>query len=378
VLQRLHPKALPALTRLDMELKLNTGDLREVGIVSGDLSPEPQVGGVVVPLRWNFKSAEEIQASFEGRLVDVVGLVVHHGRWERELMTHSGGFWVRVWLVLSPGTPCRLYIDRQRWEGVSKALPGTSVILTNMRVASAEGGGSKFLDSGTETQVFTDMTAPRFRNEPLVQEALQSFRKDSFPSLSLGGGHHLFGSLKPNKDRVVSSRNSILEILEFLPFRTSYRLTVKGLLTEEVSLDKPLIDIAHVNCSICVTNRTDEEIRSLASSVCILSDDLSRGTVLCRSVGCLEMLQSVILMLEDCRLKILSYPSLIPNQNSLSEFSSHFTVDLFRYRPYHDRMKPWEGIESMLRLVSQEDSGDDSVVNESILVTTQDLLDGLS
>ena len=63
-----------------------------------------------------------------GTLVDLVGLVVYVGRWEREVCLRqpleppTGQYWVRVWLRLADHTtagnvttvPVRMYVDRER------------------------------------------------------------------------------------------------------------------------------------------------------------------------------------------------------------------------------------------------------------------------
>ena len=38
-----------------------------------------------------------------GRMVDLVGVVTVHGRWEREGAWHFDQFWVRVWLQARDG-----------------------------------------------------------------------------------------------------------------------------------------------------------------------------------------------------------------------------------------------------------------------------------
>ena len=38
-----------------------------------------------------------------GRMVDLVGVVTMHGRWEREGAWHFDQFWVRVWLQARDG-----------------------------------------------------------------------------------------------------------------------------------------------------------------------------------------------------------------------------------------------------------------------------------
>jgi hypothetical protein len=72
-----------------------------------------------------------------GRLLDVVGCVLHHGRWERQACTwrtdynlpnsptfRTGQFWVRTWLQLADhsSSTARLavkaYMGREEWEQV--------------------------------------------------------------------------------------------------------------------------------------------------------------------------------------------------------------------------------------------------------------------
>ena len=66
---------------------------------------------------------------------------------------------MRVWLELvdhssSASIPVKLYLDREQWTMALAALPGTTVILTNLLYKlSIKNGGFSHLESSTETQV---------------------------------------------------------------------------------------------------------------------------------------------------------------------------------------------------------------------------------
>ena len=73
------------------------------------------------PLITNFVSSREMYEKVRtGRLVDTVGIVVFHGRWEREAVYRSGHHYVRVWLNVMDQTSdnelsIKVYPDLESW-----------------------------------------------------------------------------------------------------------------------------------------------------------------------------------------------------------------------------------------------------------------------
>merc|ERR1712096_318708 len=108
LIYRLAPKVRcqQGLSPTEMEIKLNTSDLEHVHLVHCAAT----CPSVPLPL-WNFLTTDELLQGglASGRLVDFVGIVVHHGRWEREKCQDqankpTGQYWIRVWLVLGDHT----------------------------------------------------------------------------------------------------------------------------------------------------------------------------------------------------------------------------------------------------------------------------------
>ena len=83
------------LNATQIEIKLNKSDLTHVSLVDNSATCES-----VPPLLCNFVTCASLNraGAAPGRLVDLVGLVTWHGRWERESVTKSPAqSWVRLW-----------------------------------------------------------------------------------------------------------------------------------------------------------------------------------------------------------------------------------------------------------------------------------------
>ena len=166
------------LAATDIECKVNPSDLARIYHVD-----TAAVCQSVPPLITNFLTSHQLTSNIvtPGRLVDSVGLVVHHGRWEREAAFRPGQHWVRVWLrVLDHTTDTlvsiKVYPDLESWEELETAVPGEVVLLTNLQVKVGEGGRFSHLESTNQTGVFAGQNAlnSRFLSYPVVSSFKES------------------------------------------------------------------------------------------------------------------------------------------------------------------------------------------------------------
>ena len=255
VKDRLAPKLRQlAVSPTQAEVKVNQGDLARVRVVGCGATanlPEPL---------WRFVTCRQLEQ--EGRmvdtLVDVVGVVVHHGRWERQACQRrvdwaradsetfpTGQYWARTWLEVadhtSPATvPVKVYLDTEQRAMVAAALPATTVILTNLLYKPDSKGGFSHLEWSTESQAFAGAAAmdARFAEAGQVevwreateeQEEAMRCRLEQEGSF---GGHRLLEEVVEgsggNKLEVLGTREEVMKCLGTVAWRATARARVRG------------------------------------------------------------------------------------------------------------------------------------------------------
>jgi len=425
LLYRLAPKVRhQALSPTEMELKLNPGDLESVQLVHCAAT----CPSVPSPL-WNFLSCVELLAGglAGGQLVDYAGLVVHHGRWERERCldqtnTHTGQYWVRVWLLVGDHTSeevvaVKLYVDRERWEGVEGAVPGQAVVLTNLLYVLTDQGIFSHLECSNESQVFSGIKAEdsRFGSS----EVVLNFRNALHQKTDMWGqvlrekggfGGHLHPPVKIQVTLritgfVMRTREDINTYLRSLAYRgcgrvlvkaklkdtTVYRVTSTGELELE-SVEGDDTDEGEVLCGSVPTG--DSFVRTIAGlnraslgtavrQYCYLNTRHS-GTERQHTLVREGHIAMVRLDMDGGHGHVMVQAELpcLESVKKILEVSEYvtgiFCLDLFRFRPQGLAQPLSDGVECVLRTVlgphnTVEDSLDEADSDKSSLVNTIDL-----
>jgi hypothetical protein len=268
----LEPKVRLSVPRVKIELKLNTSDLKDVYIL------DQAVGVGLPPPVWNFYTVGDLRDNKvpSGRIVDVLGVVLHHGRWERESCTEpnsnslTGQFWIRIWLKLIDHTCIsntssslsqnqtenfvwiKMYVDLEKYDSLQSLLPQVPAVITNV-LSVYSGDQFSHLESSNETQVFGGDQAfsSRFLQTSILeqqqQKALQKvinknnviieeFRKswdeedmswsEVFDVCSLGGNSIPLRQIKTMFS--LSFHVEVVDFLQGLPYLTGARVMIKG------------------------------------------------------------------------------------------------------------------------------------------------------
>eukprot|EP00088_Acartia_fossae_P057276 TRINITY_DN6682_c0_g1_i10.p1 TRINITY_DN6682_c0_g1~~TRINITY_DN6682_c0_g1_i10.p1 ORF type:complete len:742 (-),score=92.40 TRINITY_DN6682_c0_g1_i10:456-2681(-) len=266
----LEPK-VRLVPRVSIELKLNTSDLTDVFVLDHAVSL-----GLSPPV-WKFESVSSLVDNKvpSGRIIDLMGVVTYHGRWEREACiepntnTLTGQFWIRVWLKIVDHTSLRLqesqqgsneenfvwvkmYVDLEKFSSAEGVVPGLPVVITNL-ICMSERDDFSHLEFSTETQIYPGDQAfsSRFhqalitpqeddnilkdvltQNSQLIEEFRSSWNdhqedwRQVYEVSSLGGN-----SLPHRQIRTTFSLNYKLELLDFfqgLPYLTGARVVTTG------------------------------------------------------------------------------------------------------------------------------------------------------
>jgi len=424
LIYRLAPKVRyqQGLSPTEMEIKLNTSDLEHVHLVHCAAT----CPSVPLPL-WNFLTTDELLQGglASGRLVDFVGIVVHHGRWEREKCQDqtnkpTGQYWIRVWLVLGDHTgentvAVKFYIDGERWEAVERAIPGEAVIVTNLLYILGENGTFSHLECSNETQVFSGEMAgdSRFGGNNVVvgfREALHGDvnRWGKMLREKGGFGGHIH---PPSKVQVtlrtvgfvMERKEEVNEYFGSLAYRgcgrvlvrakiglvSTYKVDIKGG-TNLVSVEGD--EKEKVGEDICSSVPEGESfvrtlqglkrvnLKTALRQYCHLSMSLDADM---EETSVREGVVAVAnLIMEDCHILAQAETSVLDSVksvvDSLDSDKACFCMDVFRIRPQQSGKPVWEGVEAVLRSVlgpqvqgpdSQNETGSD----KSLLVNTLDL-----
>jgi len=425
LMYRLAPKVRHhALSPTEMELKLNPGDLDCVQLVHCAAT----CPSVPSPL-WNFLSSVQLVAGGLAlhQLVDYVGLVVYHGRWEREKCldqsnTHTGQYWVRVWLLVGDHTSeevvaVKLYVDRERWDDVEGALPGHAVVLTNLLYVRTDQGTLSHLECSNESQIFSGNKADdsRFGNSELVlnfrKALLQETDRWGQMLREKGGfGGNLHPPVKIQVTLritgfVMRTREDMNTFLSSLAYRgcgrvlvraklsdiTVYRVTSHGELElESVEGDSDDRYEGEVLCESMPTG--DSLVRAIAGlnraslgtavrEYCYM-DTRHTGTERQHTLVREGHIAMVRLVIEDCHAMVQAELSCLEAVKRILETSEYvtgiFCLDLFRFRPQGLAQPASDGVEAVLRSVlGPQDQVEDSLIeadsDKSTLVNTIDL-----
>lgn len=426
MIYRLAPKVRhQALSPTEIEIKLNTSDLDNVHLVhSAATAPS-----VPLPL-WNFLTTEQLlQGSVEsGRLVDFAGVVVHHGRWEREKCQDqtnkpTGQYWVRVWLLLGDHTSehvvaVKFYVDRERWESVEKAIPGVALVVTNLLYVQGEQGVFSHLECSNETQVFSAEMAGDSRfgeNQNVVgfREALHGDVNKWGKLLREKGG---FGGHvhPPSKVQmtlrtvgfVMERREEVNLYLSSLAFKGCGRILLRARLGE-ISIYKvdskgglELESVEGCGRERVVENdvigsslpeessfvRTLERLKRVnlqtaLQQYCHLNMRLHNEW---EATSVKEGLVAMVsLDMEDCQVMVQADITVLDSVRgvleSLGSEKACFCIDVFRFRPRQQDHPVWDGVETVLRSIlkpqeqMQDSQQDESGSDHSLLVNTLDM-----
>ena len=359
------------LSATDIECKVNPSDLARIYHVdSAAVCPS------VPPLITNFLTSHQLAGDrvSPGRLVDSVGLVVHHGRWEREQAFKAVQHWVRVWLRVVDHTTdtlisIKIYPDLESWEELEAAVPGEVVLLTNLQVKVGDGGRFSHLESTNQTGVFAGQNAlnSRFLPYPVVsrfKEALDS-NLESWARLwseqgSLGGQFWAGGLVVRDKtptdtESAAATSAWLAQLISPLQLRSSRRILVRGKVSgARIMKITPAGDILELETRleedtesadqtkfpvfgpelpdkesfpVSVAQLDKEQFKSSVRNVCFLN--LSRTSEKPPAVSYREsQFGLVCLLLDDC--KIYSIVELELLDLVLDSVSDLFTVDIFR------------------------------------------------
>ena len=361
------------LAATDIEVKVNPSDLARIYHVD-----TAAVCHSVPPLITNFLTSHQLTSNkvTPGRLVDSVGMVVTHGRWEREAAFRPGQHWVRVWLRLVDHTTdnlvsIKIFPDLESWEELETAVPGEVVLLTNLQVKVGEAGLFSHLESTNQTGVFAGQNAlnSRFLGFTVVsglKEAMDSnlARWVKVWSERGGlGGHYWAGGLvvrdrtPTDTESAAASSARLSELISPLQVRSSRRLLVRG----KVGGAK-IFQITPAGDILELETRLEEEEGSEGAKFPVFGPELPSRESFPLSLAGLDQKQLVVslrkfcflnlsrqtektaavsyresqfglvsLQLEDC--KIYSIVELDLLDLVLNTVSDLFTVDVFRPSP---------------------------------------------
>jgi len=424
LIYRLAPKVRhQALSPTEMEIKLNTSDLEFVHLVHCAAT----CPSVPAPL-WNFLTSQQlVQGGLaSGQLVDFVGIVVHHGRWEREKCQDqsnqaTGQYWVRVWLLMGDHSSeqvvaVKFYVDRERWEAVERAIPGEAVVVTNLLYVQGEQGLFSHLECSNESQVFSGEMAgdSRFGGSEVVVGFRQALHGDINKWGNLlrekgGFGGHLHPPVKIQVTLrtvgfVMRHEEEVNLYIESLAYRGCGRILVRAkigeisvyrvdgggrLELESVEGDTKEKFPGNVLCSSMPTGESFVRIltglkrRNLVTALrqyCHMNMGL--GTAKEKSSIREGLIAMVTLVMEDCSLLVQAEVSSLEAVKSVIETSEYengiFCMDMFRFKPQQQDQPGGNGVEAVLRSVlgPQEqvpDSQEETDSDRSSLVNTLDL-----
>ena len=230
------------LSATEFEIKVNPPDLDRVWLLASGA-----ICDFVPPLITNFKTSNELVRASAGRLVDVVGMVMFHGRWERGFY-QVGRHWVRVWLrVLDHASDdlvsISVFPDVESWQELEKAVPGEVALLTNLQVKVNETGAFSHLESTNQTGVFTAENAlnSRFLSFPVVTDFkasldsnLERWRRAWRERGALGGqfsaGPSVLENLTPldSEQNSIGTRDHLSQKMEAMEVKSSRRILLNG------------------------------------------------------------------------------------------------------------------------------------------------------
>lgn len=426
LIYRLAPKVRyePAISPCEIEIKVNISDLSNIRLIH----PAATCPQVPLPL-WNFYNVNQLLQGdltiANGRLVDFVGVVVHHGRWERERCLDQSGnptgqYWVRVWFVLGDQTSdsvvgVKMYVVREKWEEVERIIPGEAVIMTNLLFIHADGGQFSHLEGSNETQVFSGGAAGDSRFG--ANMAVLDFREAYYGEMNRWAGilkerGGFGGSIHPALKVQVGTAGFVMEKKEevdscfsSLVFRGCGRILVRAAIRE-------IIEFEVTNSGECVRT-SDEHVENgndpsdvVFGSKKPKEDSLKRTLLGLNKVGLKNAIRQychlnssivtevedaytreglvvmVSLVMEDCTIWVLSevikFNEVKEIFGSLSSEKGCFCLDVFRFEPRQPEQSPCFGVEIVLRsilkpLTHDSVSLDDTGGDRSLLVTTQDL-----
>ena len=413
-----------ALTATQIEIKLNKGDLGRVSLVHNSATCES-----VPPLLSHFVTCANLDraGAAPGRLVDLVGMVTWHGRWERESVTWSPAqSWVRLWLqVMDHTSPqvvsVKMFVDLESWTQLESAIPGEVIILTNL-VSVFHDDKFSHLESSNQTGVFSGESAldSRFGHNEVVKTFRDRLEADleSFSSVlrehgGFGGqfcrGPPVLRDLSVlESDSEICKLDQLIEVFSKSIFRGSKRLLIKAKLSS--------IQTFHVDKKghlvLTAVNKEEDElektvqnsIRTSTPAVASFQKSLMNLTGMSRlqeavQYDCYLNLQRLVekptdvmvretdicvvsLVMEDCKVISIADPSLI--QILIETAVDHFMLDCFKTRLEEHDDKPWEGMEFVLRQAvtlsaqpSQSQMSEESSADKSILSNTLDIVNAL-
>ena len=168
LMHNLAPKvgnSVSGLSATEIECKINLSDLGKIYLLDS-----AAICDSVPQTVTNFVTSSELARLTEIRLVDMVGMVIYHGRWEREA-AWPGHHWVRVWLRVMDHSSdnllsIKVFPDLESWAELEDAVPGQVVVLTNLIIKVNEKGDFSHLESTNQTGVFTNQNALNCRFLP--------------------------------------------------------------------------------------------------------------------------------------------------------------------------------------------------------------------
>ena len=427
LIHNIGPKVRPqgtVLTATQIEIKLNKSDLGRVSLVHNSATCDS-----VPPLLCHFVTCASLNrgGAAPGRLVDLVGLVTWHGRWERESVRWSPvQSWVRLWLQVMDHTgpevvSVKMFVDVESWEQLKAALPGEVIILTNL-VSVFDEDKFSHLESSNQTGVFSGDSAldSRFGHNAVVRAFRDKLEADleSFSSVlrEQGGfGGQFCRGPSVLKDLTALDSNSelckfdqLIEVISKSIFRGSKRLLIKAKISS--------IQTFHVNKEgklelMAVNKEEDEHEKTLKNSIGINTPEVESFKKSLLNLNGKSRLQEAVkydcylnlerlvekptdvivqetdicvvsLVMEDCKVISIADPSLI--QLLADTAVDHYMLDCFKTRLQGQDDRPWEGMEFVLRQAvflsaqsSQSQMSQESTADKSILSNTFDIVNAL-
>ena len=413
-----------ALTATQIEIKLNKGDLGRVSLVHNSATCES-----VPPLLSHFVTCASLDraGAAPGRLVDLVGMVTWHGRWERESVTWSPAqSWVRLWLqVMDHTSPqvvsVKMFVDVESWTQLESAIPGEVIILTNL-VSVFHDNKFSHLESSNQTGVFSGESAldSRFGHNDVVRTFRDKLEADLDSFSTVLREHGGFGgqfcrgpsALRDlsvlESDSEICKLDQLIEVFSKSIFRGSKRLLIKAKLSS--------IQTFHVDKKghlvLTAVNKEEDELEktvqnSIGTNAPAVASfqkslmNLTRKSRLQEAIqyDCYLNLQRLVekqtdvtvketdicvvsLVMEDCKVISIADPSLI---QILTETAvDHFMLDCFKNTLEGHDDPPWEGMEFVLRQAvtlsaqpSQSQMSEESSADKSILSNTIDIVNAL-
>jgi len=392
-----------------IELKLNKSDLNRVSIVHSGATCDTIPG-----LLCNFMSVEKLirRGAAAGRMVDLVGVVTMHGRWEREGAWHFDQFWVRVWLQIMDHTSdkvvnVKMFVDQEAWDELEAAVLGEMVILTNLVSVFHEAEFSH-LESSNQTSVFSGESTrdSRWCDQGSVRELRDSVDED--PSrwariLKLHGGIGGQFCLCPDLLAIISILDSdkeiinpltFVDILNNLPIRGSKRILIKAricgiwkyyvesdgeaklveTIASEKEEDKKLVSLIGSKVPDCMsakkilTNLNESaKLTEAVKHFCFLNiSEITENDL--THIRCAET-EICIVSLVMGNVKIFALMECPLLKTIQEEAYENFMLDCFRLRQSSESDDLCEGVELVLRQVVKVKTSSDS---ESLNLTDAD------